>query len=190
MGAVNLGGEKKQKKKGLRRPKRRISINIDMTPMVDIAFLLLIFYMVSTIFAEPQAMEINLPPKEAIENEQDVAESKVLTLRVDTLNTMHWNVGKDDPVVVELEDLPNLLKTKVYETPGLITLVKINKKASYSRMIDILDRIELVEYRIKQVDSTFSYTFSLGKWTRLDTRTLERAAVSAGTEATDGGATP
>jgi biopolymer transport protein ExbD len=51
-------------KKGLRRPKRRISIRIDMTPMVDIAFLLLIFYMVSTVFSMPQAMEINLPPKD------------------------------------------------------------------------------------------------------------------------------
>jgi biopolymer transport protein ExbD len=46
-------------KKGLRRPKRRISVRIDMTPMVDIAFLLLIFYMVTTVFAMPQAMEIN-----------------------------------------------------------------------------------------------------------------------------------
>lgn len=58
--------ERSQKggKKGLRRPKRRISIRIDMTPMVDIAFLLLIFYMVSTVFSMPQAMEINLPPKD------------------------------------------------------------------------------------------------------------------------------
>ena len=46
---------------GLRRPRRRIAIRIDMTPMVDIAFLLLIFYMVTTVFSMPQAMEINLP---------------------------------------------------------------------------------------------------------------------------------
>ena len=47
-------------KKGLRRPKRRIAIRIDMTPMVDIAFLLLIFYMVTTVFSMPQAMEIKI----------------------------------------------------------------------------------------------------------------------------------
>ena len=57
---------------GFRRPKRRISIRIDMTPMVDIAFLLLIFYMVSTVFAMPQAMEINLPPAD---QEQEVDEA-------------------------------------------------------------------------------------------------------------------
>ena len=39
-----------------------------MTPMVDIAFLLLIFYMVTTVFAMPQAMEINLPKPEEIDN--------------------------------------------------------------------------------------------------------------------------
>jgi biopolymer transport protein ExbD len=38
----------------LKRPKRRIGIKIDMTPMVDIAFLLLIFYMATTTFKPPE----------------------------------------------------------------------------------------------------------------------------------------
>jgi biopolymer transport protein ExbD len=37
-------------------------VRIDMTPMVDVAFLLLIFFMVTTVFRTPQALEINLPP--------------------------------------------------------------------------------------------------------------------------------
>jgi biopolymer transport protein ExbD len=41
----------------------RPGIRIDMTPMVDIAFLLLVFFMVTTVFRLPQAMEINLPPE-------------------------------------------------------------------------------------------------------------------------------
>ena len=187
MGAADVGGDRpaKKQKKGLRRPKRRIAIKIDMTPMVDIAFLLLIFYMVSTVFAEPQAMEINLPPSK---EEAPTAESKVLTIRVDTLNNIYWNVGKDLPEQVALDDLTDLLREQVYEIPGLITLIKINKGARYSRMVDILDRIEIVEYRIKQADPEFSYTFSLGPWTRYDTRQLEEAVAQAagGSE----GATP
>ena len=56
--------EKKGKKKGkgVHRPKRRVGVRIDMTPMVDVAFLLLIFFMVTTVFRTPQALEINLPP--------------------------------------------------------------------------------------------------------------------------------
>jgi biopolymer transport protein ExbD len=187
MGAVDLGGDKPQgKKKGLRRPKRRISIRLDMTPMVDIAFLLLIFYMVSTVFAQPQAMEVNLPPSK---EEAPTKQSKVLTLRVDAEDRMWWNVGDTDPEGFELSALPKLLEDKVREIPGLITLIKINKGARYARMVEILDRIEIVEYRFRQAQKAaikrgelpadteeFSYTFSLGPWTRLDTKTIDRVA--------------
>ncbi|MBI5866758.1 MAG: biopolymer transporter ExbD [candidate division Zixibacteria bacterium] len=198
MGSVDLGGDKPQKKKGLRRPKRRVAVRIDMTPMVDIAFLLLIFYMVSTIFSEPQAMEINLPPTQT---EKPTGESKVLTLRIDAKNRIFWNVAKEDPQQVELPALPKLLQDKVHEIPGLITLVKINKGARYSRMVEVLDRIEIVEYRLKEAqkvgkergtvpkdDPEFSYTFSLGPWTRLDTKTI--AKVTGEAEVEEGTATP
>ena len=80
---------KPTKGKGLRRPKRRVAIKLDMTPMVDIAFLLLIFYMVSTVFAMPQAMEINLPPIEEDEP-VEIKESNLLTLYVDGESRFWW----------------------------------------------------------------------------------------------------
>ncbi len=43
------------------KKKRRIAIRIDMTPMVDIAFLLLIFYMSTTQFKPPEAKSVRLP---------------------------------------------------------------------------------------------------------------------------------
>lgn len=43
------------------KKKRRVSIRIDMTPMVDIAFLLLIFYMATTQFKPPEARAVELP---------------------------------------------------------------------------------------------------------------------------------
>jgi len=199
MGAVDVAGPKAVgKKKGLRRPKRRLGIRIDMTPMVDIAFLLLIFYMVATIFAQPQAMEINLPPSK---EEAKAKESRVLTLRVDAKNRMFWNIAKETPQAIELAALPKLLEAKVREIPELITLVKINKGARYSRMVEILDRIEIVEYRFKEAQKAakargqlpaeepeFSYRFSIAPWTRLDTKTI--AAVTGETEASEEGSTP
>ncbi|MBI3872644.1 MAG: biopolymer transporter ExbD [candidate division Zixibacteria bacterium] len=199
MGAVDLGGpQSKGKKRGLRRPQRRLGVRIDMTPMVDIAFLLLIFYMVATIFAEPQAMEINLPPSKT---ETKTKESKVLTLRVDAKDRIFWNVAQDKPEPVDLADLPKLLHDKVFEIPELVTLVKISKSARYSRMIEILDRIEIVEYRFKEGQKAaikagtrpadepeFSYVFSLAPWTRLDTKTI--ASVTGETEPSDDTGTP
>ena len=87
---------KPTKGKGLRRPKRRVSIRLDMTPMVDIAFLLLIFYMVTTVFAMPQAMEINLPPADQKEP-VDIRESNLLTIRVDGEGRFWWNPGTPSP---------------------------------------------------------------------------------------------
>lgn len=190
MGAADFGGDRKQKgkKKGLRRPKRRLGVKIDMTPMVDIAFLLLIFYMVSTVFAEPQAMEVNLPPSQ---DESPAAESKVLTLRVAPNDSIYWTLGKEDPAYVSDADLIQMLRDRVYETPGLITLVKISKSARYSRMVKILDAIEVVEYRRQQADPEFSYTFSLAPWTRLDTRMIEKVTgVSTDEDSDDEGNTP
>lgn len=43
------------------KKKRRVAIRIDMTPMVDIAFLLLIFYMATTTFKPPEARAVDLP---------------------------------------------------------------------------------------------------------------------------------
>ena len=96
MGAVDTpqpSGGRKKKGVGFHRPKRRIGIRIDMTPMVDIAFLLLIFFMVTTVFRTPQALEINLPPDENVKIE--VAQSKVLTLRVLEADRIYWRRGED-----------------------------------------------------------------------------------------------
>lgn len=154
---------KPTKGKGLRRPKRRIAIRIDMTPMVDIAFLLLIFYMVTTVFAMPQAMEINLPP--ADQDEQvEVKESNLLTIRVDDEGRFWWNLKTPTPdnLPIPLPSLPidpgdstvykldadtlrSLLVTQNRANPKLNTLVLINRNATYKDMINILDEIDVIE---------------------------------------------
>src|SRR5438132_13828729 len=83
MGAVDPPQrERKGPKKGggVHHPKRRVGIRIDMTPMVDVAFLLLIFFMVTTVFRTPQALEINLPPDD--KTQVQIKESDVLSIRV------------------------------------------------------------------------------------------------------------
>src|SRR5437762_7450271 len=95
MGAVDTPQPRKgkQRGKGMHRPKRRVGVRIDMTPMVDVAFLLLIFFMVTTVFRTPQALEINLPPDKDVKVE--VAESKVLIIRVLPDNRAFFKRGTD-----------------------------------------------------------------------------------------------
>ena len=93
MGAVDTPQPRagKSKGKGFHRPKRRVGIRIDMTPMVDVAFLLLIFFMVTTVFRTPQALEINLPPDK--QSTTQMAETKLLQLRVLSADRVFWKRG-------------------------------------------------------------------------------------------------
>src|SRR5262247_3879803 len=83
MGAVDTPQREKKGKKGggVHRPKRRVGI------------LLLIFFMVTTVFRTPQALEINLPPDDNVKIE--IAESKVLTVRVLPDDRAYWKRGTD-----------------------------------------------------------------------------------------------
>ena len=199
------GGEQ-----GPRRPKRRIAIRIDMTPMVDIAFLLLIFYMVSTVFTMPQAMEINLPPEE---DGVIIPESNLLTIRVDAQNRYWWNLkiptmenlpqllpsgpGTSDTLsyVLDSDSLRSLLVDRNRENPRLNTLILINRKATYEDMVNILDEIDFIERawnaaraqelgkEVDQLtrDEKFSYRYAVGDWVDSDDRIIA-AAINKATE--------
>ncbi|PWB75867.1 hypothetical protein C3F09_01780 [candidate division GN15 bacterium] len=173
--------QKKSAKKGLRRPKRRVAIRIDMTPMVDIAFLLLIFYMVTTVFAMPQAMEINLPPKEQKDTEIDVRESNLLTIRVDDQGRYWWIIGnpkpgnlpqlipttknKPDSVAYQVDEdsLRSILVAKNKDNPKLSTLILINRKATYNDMVTLLDQIDVIERQWNQYTADHEYGGNIDK---------------------------
>jgi biopolymer transport protein ExbD len=201
--------QKQQKGKGGRRKKRRINVKIDMTPMVDIVMLLLIFYMVTTVFSMPQAMEINLPP----EDDQiilEVKETNLLTIRVDGENRFFWNIGRvgtNMPQLipsarlagdtlgfqVEADSLRSILVNENRNNPNLSTLVLIRKDAKYNAMVDILDEIDILErswnaVKARELDKEvneltkeerFSYRYAIGEWEDKDDRIVADALQNA-----------
>ena len=86
--------EKGGKRQGVlgRARKARVGVRVDMTPMVDIAFLLLIFFMVTTVVRRPLAMEVNMPEADA---RVEVPESNVLTVYVDKDEKLFARQGHD-----------------------------------------------------------------------------------------------
>ena len=130
------------KQKHSKKKKRRIGVRIDMTPMVDIAFLLLTFFMLTTTMNKPQAMEINLPPGEA---KVDVPSSNLLTLRVSESGNIYWNIGTDKPEKVSSIDLKKVLKEKNSANPKLITLIKVDRKGKYIMMVNIMDELNVAD---------------------------------------------
>lgn len=137
-GAAPRGHDKKKKK---HKKMRRLGVRIDMTPMVDVAFLLLTFFMLTTSMKRPQTMEINLPPNKDVKVE--VAMSNLLTLRVAEDGLIYWNMGVDPPAKVEFNGLRALVTQKMQQNPKLITLIKIDRKGRYHYMVDVMDELNL-----------------------------------------------
>jgi biopolymer transport protein ExbD len=142
MGAVDTPQRDRGKKgKGAKRAKRRVGIRIDMTPMVDVAFLLLIFFMVTTVFRTPQALEINLPPND--NSTVPVAQSKVLEIRV-LPDRAYWRNSADPWARSEVMALTTVFD-KFRGDAGKIVLVKVDREAKFNSMVHIIDELDLAK---------------------------------------------
>ena len=159
--AAPRGHDKKKKK---HKKMRRIGIRIDMTPMVDVAFLLLTFFIMTTSMSRPQTMEINLPPEKT---NVEVAETNLLTIMVKEDGSIYWNIGVEKPQKVEFKDLRNLMRQRLQQNPKLITLIKIDRKGKYHMMVDIMDELNLADIT----------RFSLAPMLDADKKRLEKATL-------------
>src|SRR5436190_14404738 len=75
---------------------KKNSTHIDMTPMVDLAFLLLTFFMLTTTFGKPKTMEINMPVKP--DNEDNKMEvNNAITLLLSDNDKIYWYFGELKP---------------------------------------------------------------------------------------------
>jgi biopolymer transport protein ExbD len=111
--------------------------------MVDVAMLLLTFFMLTTVFSKPQTMELNLPPDE--KQTVEVAASLLLTVRVAPNLAIYWTMGNEPTALKKIgfKELRPLLIDKLRDNPKLITLVQIDREAKYNDMVDIIDELNL-----------------------------------------------
>jgi biopolymer transport protein ExbD len=150
MGAVDTPETGVKHKGGRKRKPKRIGIKIDMTPMVDVAFLLLIFFMCTTVFRKPQALEINLPPDPLAKVE--IAESNVMTLRVIVPADQSrgevrafWRVASNPFQEAPINGLEPVFVAEGKRNPKLVVLVKIDRPTKYHYMVDIIDQLQFAE---------------------------------------------
>ena len=149
--------------KGKKRKKtRRVGIRIDMTPLVDIAFLLLTFFMLTTTMSKPQTMEINLPPDPEVK--VDIAESNLLTLRMNKKGEIFYNFGIESPKRLERSRVRAFLRERAQSNPKLVTLLKIDREGKFEMMVDLIDEFNLADVK----------RFSLGPLLESDKRLIEK----------------
>ena len=122
-----------------RKPKRRIGIRIDMTPMVDVAFLLLIFFMSTTQFKPPEEVQIVLP---ASHSAIKVPESNVLILTITKDSRLFISLNSLPGENVAMDQLANAIINARMRSPGLRFVIKTDKDCDYGTVVDVMDVLQ------------------------------------------------
>jgi biopolymer transport protein ExbD len=130
---------------------KKVSTKVDMTPMVDLAFLLVTFFMLTTTFNKPQTMEVNMPEKKNDET-MKVAESRTTTLVLAENNKVYYYSGSKEPQV-QLTDysatgLRKVLLNKVKTIKDPIVIIKAKKESKYKNLVDAIDEMAITGIKI------------------------------------------
>lgn len=152
--------EPKQKGKGKVRSKK-MSTHVDLTAMVDLAFLLITFFMLTTTLSKPQSMNLAMPDR-SDPNVEDtkVDENRTVTLLLGADNQIVWYMGQlEAPLAgpevqtygkngirqVLLEKRTQVLSRTQDLEKGLIVIIKPSPQSSYRNLVDTLDEMIITQ---------------------------------------------
>ena len=117
--------------------KRRINPNLDMTPLIDVVFQLLIFFMLSSTFIVQSTIQIEMPEAEGAAQ----LEQKDLSV------TLAYGTGGPDgkgkiyvnsKEVPSIEELTRILSERAAERPDIMLLVRTDARTDTGRLVEVL----------------------------------------------------
>lgn len=147
------GGKTRAKKEGGK---------VDLTAMVDLAFLLITFFMLTTSLNKPQAMDVAMPDKNKIDatDNIEVADNRSITVMLGSDNKLIWYYGQFakpiyPPVTVDYgkDGIREVLIKMQKEVPArsggkdLIVVIKPSEKSVHRNLVDILDEMKIVDVK-------------------------------------------
>jgi biopolymer transport protein ExbD len=111
--------------------KKREAPRVDLTPMVDVVFLLLIFFMISTTFVETPGISVKLPESSSQQRKQEVKEVKVY-------------LSKDGRIFLGEQELDQnglrrRLKAYGARTKNMTFLLLADKEALHGKVVALMD---------------------------------------------------
>lgn len=123
----------------LNAKKSKVSDEVPTSSMADIAFLLLIFFLVTTTFPKDKGLAVVLPePGE----EAQVSQKNILHLIVQPNGIVEVKRGENEQIQrMRPQEIEGLWRSAVSANPNLIAAVKTHPQAPYKYMIDVLDAL-------------------------------------------------
>lgn len=103
--------------------------DISMAPLIDVVFLLLIFFMVTTVFPD-QGLVIEKPESQQRSRLPD----NHLLLKLDQHNRIYFNNAS-----VTLDNIQRLLESEVNADPGVSVVIKADKRSTTGILIQLID---------------------------------------------------
>lgn len=121
--------------------KERVSDEIPTASMADIAFLLLVFFLTTTVFNEEKGLPIVLPEES---EEQDVSAKNIIFFIVRPDGAVVVRRGESEQEqVVAFNQIESILRTELAANENLIAAIKTDPAAPYKHMINVLDEVKL-----------------------------------------------
>ena len=116
----------------------RARADVPTSSLADLAFLLLIFFLVTTVFDEEKGLSLLLP-----QDEQSVPQANVLHLIVRTDGLVEVRRGESPNVeTIRAQQVERIWQLALAENPLLIAAVRTHPDAAYRSMIDVLDGLQ------------------------------------------------
>jgi biopolymer transport protein ExbD len=124
----------------LNKKKSRVSDEIPTSSMADIAFLLLIFFLVTTVFPKDKGLSLVLPePGE----EQAISQKNILHLIIQPNGVVDVKRGESTQLQhMRPAEIEGLWRQEVASNPNLIAAVKTHPDAPYRMMLEVLDALK------------------------------------------------
>ena len=144
------GGGHHKKGPGVKKQKK-LSTRVDLTPMVDLGFLLITFFIFTTTMSQPTAMKLYLPKDtEKPEEQNKVKASGALTLMLGKNDVVYYYEGELAPnganfKTSTFKEVRNIIldKKKATDPKDFVVVIKPMPDATYRNTVDILDEMTI-----------------------------------------------
>lgn len=148
--------------KAVKGKSKTLAPSVDLTAMVDLAFLLITFFMLTTSLAKMKSMEIAKPVESSIP--MPLAESRTMTILLGKNNQAVYYMGEPAKTVMKITDLANIQRQLVQAkllvaqkhandaSKFMIVVVKPTSGANYKNFVDVIDEMYITDVKSYFID--------------------------------------